>query len=497
MKSLFIFFLLTVVLLTMPTASNATTTYIPVGDEIYPLLDRLEAQGVITSGLLNTRPINRAEAERLLREAETSDAAEQPFVREMIASLRRRLGPSTADSSKTGYGASLYIRYINTDTALPTLQFNNDGDKPSKGANYRTGMDLRIENAGPLAIDVNPEYRTRSEPEDEEVIHHGYAVIGLSKIDMALGKDAQWWGPGRHGAILLTNNAEPFTMVRFTNPEPIVLPWILKHLGDFRFAFFATKLERDRNDISEPYLWGMRFDFKPIPNVEVGLQRTAILGGRNGRKDDLATWGKSIFPFGRADNTGTLADPGDQRAGFDLTWTIPAKLQTVQLYLEGDGEDMHIAWPNLWAWVGGVYLPRIASLDRLDFRFEFGTTMGRRLNPVVWYGHWLYTDGYTYNDRIIGHHIGTDSRDLYFEFSYHLPEHDARFFLAYDQEGHHMREGDFKEIDHEGIAGADIALTRHIGLTATYAHAWVRNAGNQFSPTQQINNVNGLVRYTF
>jgi len=484
----------TALFLVLPLSASASTTYIPVGDEIYPLLDRLEAEGVITSGLLNTRPISRAEAERLYREAEGNSAGSTLFVKDLVGSLRRRLGSSTTDPSKIGYGAAAYIRYIRTDTTLQALQYNNDGDKPAKGSNLRVGADLRLENAGPFALDLNPEFLDTG-PERENIMHHGYAVVGIARFDMVLGKDAQWWGPGRHGALLLSNNADPFTMVRLTNPEPIVLPWVFKHLGDFRFSFFITQLERDR-DFPEPYLWGMRFDFKPGRTFEVGIHRTAILGGE-GRPNDSSIWGKSLFPFFDAENTGTIKEPGDQRAGFDLTWSIPAGRQPVQLYLEMDGEDEKNNLPNIWAWIGGVYLPRIGSWERLGFRFEVGSTMGRPLAPSVWYNHSIYTSGYTYNGRIIGHHIGTDTRDLYFELSYHLPERDSRFLIAYDRHEHNMRGPGSSEIDHEAIAGADMALSDHIGLKAFYNHAWVRNFGNQFAPMQEIGSFTCVVSYTF
>lgn len=487
--------LVALVIIASPVTAAASTTYVPVGDKIYPLLDRLASEGLISSGLLNTRPISRAEVERLLGEAQGNAADASPFIRELLASLRRQLGPSTADPGATGYGASLYARYIRTDTPLPILQYNNDGDDPAKGSHLRAGADLRLERAGPFAVRLNPEYRD-SGPDHDTVLRHGYLVAGISKIDLAIGKDSQWWGPGRHGAILLTNNAEPFTMLRFTNPEPVVLPWIFRHLGPFKFTFFVTQLERDR-DYPEPYFWGMRFDFKPSPSFEIGLQRTAILGGKGGRSEDLETWIKSMFPMFGQENTGGPQDPGDQRAGFDLAWTIGSTYQPVQIYLEGDGEDERSGLPNLWAWVGGLYLPRIGALDRVDFRFEIGTTMGRRLSPTVWYNHSVYTSGYTYEDRIIGHHIGTDSRDLYFEFSYRLPKHDARFSLAYDREEHHVRQGDFQEIAHEALSSADFALSRRLDVSAAYSRAWVRNAGNQYSPVQTINSFNGVIRYTF
>lgn len=477
----------------LPFPSMAATTYIPVGDEMYHLLDRLELEGLIPSGLLNARPMSRAEVERLLLEAESSNDPRE-FVKDLIASLRRRLRTTKEPAKKMSTGVAIDAKYIRTDTTLPLLRFNNDGDKYAKGENLRLGADLRLENAGTFAVDLAPEYRDTGSDEDQ-VIRRGYVVAGMGKFDLVLGKDSQWWGPGRHGAILLTNDAEPFTMVRLTNPQPITLPWFLDALGPFKVTAFLTRLDHTR-DFSYPYLWGLRFDFKPSPKFAIGLERTSILGGK-GRPNDWKTWRSNLLPFANAENTGTVSDPGDQRAGFDLTWTLPFERQPVQFYLEGAGEDEKNNLPNIWAWVGGIYLPRIGSLDRLDFRFEAGTTKGRRLAPDVWYHHYIYTTGYTYQGRIIGHHMGTDARDLYFELSYHLPEHDTRLVLAYDREEQRLHGVGTSEVDHELLSGILFGLGAHLECSLQYNRAWIRNLGNQSSRVDTINNAASVVRYRF
>ena len=55
------------------TPAYAEDRNIEIGDDAYGILLRLEAEGVIKSGLLTTRPISRAEAERLIGEAEGAE----------------------------------------------------------------------------------------------------------------------------------------------------------------------------------------------------------------------------------------------------------------------------------------------------------------------------------------------------------------------------------------------------------------------------------------
>ena len=49
-----------------------------------------------------------------------------------------------------------------------------------------------------------------------------------------------WWGQGAHGDLLLTNNAYPLDLVKFSNPEPTLLPWLFRYLGPFKYAAFVA-----------------------------------------------------------------------------------------------------------------------------------------------------------------------------------------------------------------------------------------------------------------
>ncbi len=159
-------------------------------------------------------------------------------------------------------------------------------------------------------------------------------------------------------------------MLRLTNSQPVLLPWILRYIGPFRFTSFVTRLEEDRQGPPEPYLWGMRLNFKPHPYIEFGLSRTIMLGGK-GRPQDLRTWWKT-FIGGTEDESTSMS--GDQKGGYDVKLTLPFKFQPVQVYLDAAGEDNAATSiiPTHWAYVSGLYLPRILGLERIDLRVEYG-----------------------------------------------------------------------------------------------------------------------------
>ena len=279
-------------------------------------------------------------------------------------------------------------------------------------------------------------------------------------------------------------------MLRLTNPQPILLPWILEYLGLFRFTVFTTRLEEER-DVPEPYLWGMRLNFKPHPYFEIGLQRTALLGGE-GRSEDLETWWRSFTA--RGENEPAI-EAGDQRAGFDLKLTLPLKWQPLQLYAEAAGEDEAGGLPYKWAYLTGIYLPRILNFERIGFRAEYATTHVSG-SPNVWYNHHIYHSGYTYKGRIIGHHMGTDSRDIFMETSYLFPERNGRISISYNRQEHGLSEA-IREKKDKTTLKLDVGLTKNMGMKALYGYGRVKNFEKILANDREINTIMGMISHAF
>jgi hypothetical protein len=462
------------------------STFLDLDDPAYDVLSRLEAEGLIASGVLSIRPISRKEAVRLLAEAEARAGEQGAFAADLVRELRERLGPD-----ELGAGASkpldrVYGRFIDTDTvpqvrsypgadrlADQPLNANNGGDLYADGSNWRIGLDSRLEDAGPFSLYLNPELRA-ADGSEQGVLRAGYGVIGFSWIDITLGKDAQWWGPGRHGALLLSDNAESLTMIRFSGPSPRTLPWLLKYLGPFQYSVFVSRLDAERSDFARPFFWGVRFAFKPHRLIEAGLAKTALLGGR-GRPEGPRTWIDSLFAFHEHEQ---VNNPGDQRAGYDLKLTLPFRTQPVQLYWEQAGEENRRAFPrrpyklaNLY----GIYLPRFAGMDRIELRGEYA------LNRVsgqdfVWYTHGTYTAGYTYKGMVLGHHMGTESRDLFGELVVRFPEKLASLAMSLERVEHDLSQA-VREQDTEAVLRGALRLTDTLEVGAVQGFGRTRNAG--------------------
>jgi len=488
------------------SAPAGASTYLDIGDDAYVLLSRLEAEGLINDALLSTKPLSRKEIVRLALEAEKNAAERSEFIKNLVQALKQRVKAEEYLAGTIKPLDSVYARYLYTSADVLTrsypgavrekeqaFNYNNDGDLYEQGSNYRIGLTSRLENFGPLSIYLNPEYRQDNDTA-KGVLKKAYAVLGFSWIDIVAGKDSQWWGPGHHGALLLSNNAEPLTIIKFTGPGPQVLPWVFKYLGPFQYNVFLTKLEKDRSDFPEPYFWGMRFAFKPHPVIEIGVERTGLLGG-SGRSSNANTWLDSLL--GKKEHA--PENPGDQRVGYDVTLTLPFRFQPVQVYWEQAGEEN---WPrdvhhtDRYASLCGVYLPRIFGLTPLDLRAEYAQNHVRNA-PYVWYAHGTYVAGYTYQGMVIGHHMGTESRDIFLELSYLVPERSARFMLSYDREEHTIPGSPLPEITDEIMASAVYGLSRYVELTASYGIGTAENAGTASGENRTLHEIGAGLKYLF
>ena len=148
------------------------------------------------------------------------------------------------------------------------------------------------------------------------------------------------------------------------------------------------------------------------------MSKTAIFGGE-GRKEDFGAFFDSLIGKGSNVDNPSSNEVGDQRAGFDVKFTLPLPHQPLVLYMEGAGEDQAGILPSKWAYIYGLYLPRVANLYRLELRAEYADTAVSG-QPGYWYHHHIYTQGYTFKGRIIGHYIGADSHDLFLRGRYNF-----------------------------------------------------------------------------
>ncbi len=243
-----------------------------------------------------------------------------------------------------------------------------------------------------------------------------YAAVQLGNWALYGGYVENWWGPGHDGALLFSNSSRPFPKVgiKRLSPDPIDFP-VLKWLGPIRLDVFAGVLTENR-DFRDTGIIGIRVAFEPVRGLEIGLNRGLQLCGQS-RPCSLKTIGKALVGFGNADNTGTPDEPGNQLAGFDISFTRNIGNVTAQIYMEAEAEDEDNIIIEQFARLAGVSLsgPLGTKGSSWNANFEYTDTVGAKLfgkgefaGSV--YNNFIYLDGFTYKRRPLGYSLDSDTR---------------------------------------------------------------------------------------
>ena len=247
-----------------------------------------------------------------------------------------------------------------------------------------------------------------------------YIATRLGNWSASLGQQERWWGPGWDGSLILSTNARPIPAISIDRmvPEPFETKW-LSWIGPWSFHSFVGRMEKERT-VSNPYLWGMRGEVKPtiLGGLEVGFFRIIQLGGE-GRPEGFSTWVDAFLSqdnYGaNTGNNGRSNEPGNQLAGIDLRWQVFGA--PIAFYGQVVGEDEDNFFPNClmfqygiegWKNLGSSTIRVFA--EYADLTSYWWTDDPRTRN--ISYGHHIYSDGFRYRGRPIGHWADQDSQIL-------------------------------------------------------------------------------------
>lgn len=408
---------------------SASSANIQTEDYVYHDIERLEVKGLLKSQFLSTKPFGRLEALRLLKEAEEGldslDASERPRSEELITRLKKRLEGKGAESGP--YARPLdgfYVGFAHEGERPYFLNVNNHGDVFEKGSNLRAGFSSEAGVSDFLTFYLNPEYRL-DEGSSQARLVRGYLLFDIKGLELLLGRDSMWWGPSFHGSLLISDNAKPFDMLKLSSSSPFKLPWIFERIGYIKPTVFLTHLEEDR-DFPRANLLGMRFDFKPAKSFGFGVSRVFMFGGEGKGSLSFPDWVKVFFA---ADDSEHNKSPinGNQLASIDAHYVYVNRsgylpFSGIKLYTEWGAEDSSgkTKTPSGRANIYGFYADEFLWVDDLDLRVEWANTARNERYGPTWYRHGVYKSGYTYYGRVMGHHMGGDSQDLFIRAQYRL-----------------------------------------------------------------------------
>jgi hypothetical protein len=497
--------------LVKPSAARVSVN-VPIGHWAYSAVDKLTGLGLIQINMGTTKPWTRMEGARLTLEAkhklqdalsetdknESTSKGRWDIIRAIVARLehefRAELDELTRDAETSTYIKPIEDVYVHYLYGENDVDIENDkGQELAKDSNVRAGFSTHGLVFSHFGYYLNPEYRYSEGQfggDDDRIdLLEGYGKVEWFNMEVEAGRDSLWWGPGRHGSLILTDNAQPFDLVKFSNPRPVVLPWLFRYLGLFKVVAFWTELEKNRV-IPEAELMGYRFHFKPFPLLDIGVSRTIMLGGEGGAKGaadlSLSDWAKVLSGKNISGDLNT-----NQIGGLDFEFLIPdvnrwvPVMQSISLWGEWYGEDEAGGLPSKEGYVAGLKFSDLLLTGRTDLILEYADNVisGR---PGLWYSHGIYQTGYRYEGEIMGHNMGGDAREYYLRLEHCLS---PDFSLGLDYNGQERGvEADTQE-DRDRI---DVDLTYQgldgVLVRAGYRYEAIDNVG-QIQGDDETNNI--------
>ena len=450
------------------------------------------AEGLIGSQLASIKPFAGSEVGRQLLEAtdkcragKTPSAAcrdiENRYTKLFDGEITEAQSPDSISNFYVKPVDSFSLSYSYLDG--PFSDFNNEGIPLNDGHNVVVRLQTQARLGRVFSVFVEPMFiynQHLAYGEDghrhDTRLHKGYAKLTLFNLELQVGRDSLWWGPGHHGSLLMSTNARPFDMIKLSNPEPVLLPWILSYLGPAQFNLIFSQLNdvRTGTELANPFLYGMRLGLKPHPWLEIGASHLVLFGGPGRRHLNVRDVIKILYSNTNRDRTEL---DSNQQFAADLALTVPNLarylyvIDGVKLYGEIGGEDTGTP-PDRRAYIVGAALFKPFGLERAALRGEYAMLSPRSV-PNAWYNHNYYP--MRFHDRVFGHHAGSDAEDIFIEWSHSFEK--IFYKLSYDWEKSGVKMKTYPQKKHQVFVEAGYRANAHVQISLRYGFEEIRNLG--------------------
>lgn len=494
---------------------------LPLHHWTYDAIERLTALGIIEGAMITAKPYSRLQAAKQvagaierIRSREVSidgrRAVAEPLLERLIKELRPELvglgvlaGPGSTATNPLRVGGRVQTEvggFFVGGGQTVRFRENRGGEYYANGAQNQTDVRGWAELGNWASLVVQPKFISNRQTlgigatNNSQNFYLREFSLKLSYFNVAfeIGRGTQWWGPGYHGSLLLTDHAFPLDMIKLGSDEPFRLPWLLKGLGEWKLNSFLAQLERDR-DFSRANIFGLRLSYLPTPWLELGLTRLTQFGGR-GRGQSFP---EAVFDtYANSPNQGGDLDVNEQAMG-DIRVRIPHVPYLVpfpggmQMYGELASEDKwnQLPFPSRAAILLGVYVPQVFTGDTMDLRIEYADTDWTRRKTEgnlaqVWYNNGTYLSGMRHRGFPLGHHMGTDGINFFVRTTRFLTD-ELQLGASFN-----LQERDRGQPVHERKREASMDLTwwvtNRAQLTVGYTFQRIKNPG-------QITSINPFI----
>ena len=303
--------------------------------------------------------------------------------------------------------------HANVSIADNPTRIRSFQNTPRESAEIGGGLDWTGDR---LSIQLNGQVvDSPADGEDYRADGSSLAVI-FGNFSFSANTLDRWWGPGWDGSLILSNNARPLPAISIDRnfTDPFDSKW-LGWLGPWDLAVHFGQFESDRHIPNAKFI-GLRFNFKPIPSLEIGLSRTAQWCG-DGRPCGLDTFIDLLLGKDNVGDDGidSSNEPGNQLAGIDIRWASTILKQPIAVYGQFIGEDEAGGFPSRYLGQLGLEISGMLG-SRWSYRW-FGELAGTSCDFFksteifnCAYNHGIYETGYRYRGRVVGHPYDNDAR---------------------------------------------------------------------------------------
>ncbi len=266
-----------------------------------------------------------------------------------------------------------------------------------------------------FSVDLNVQYVDSDQDDDEVRYDDSMVGVVLGNYSVAASTMQRWWGPGWDGSLILSNNARPIPSLTIDRvfTDAFQTKW-LSWLGPWDLNIMFGQMEEERH-VPNTKIFGMRFNFRPIPSLEIGLSRTAQWCG-DGRPCDFDTFVDLLLGNDNrgSDGLDESTEPGNQLAGVDFRWSLAGFDWPMAIYAQFIGEDEAGGFPSRYLALGGM-----DASGRLGSRWSWRGYAEAAYTKCNFdqsdegfncaYNHSIYQTGYRYRGRAVGHGADNDT----------------------------------------------------------------------------------------